>query len=144
MYLHGVNNNHSVLMFAITKIGDKIYRLTTVYIIYAQWLGYFVNNWLADLRYYDKMMASLNFHIEIKPGMNLEFMQTIGSIIIELWNIEGCIGVDFKQDSNYFTKIISYWITGLYIRFYFFWYSKAPCGLMPGLKLGKRVNSQAG
>jgi len=32
--------------------------------------------------------------------MNLEFMQTIGSIIIELRNIEGCTGIDFKQDSN--------------------------------------------
>jgi quinol monooxygenase YgiN len=46
------------------------------------------------------MMVSLNYHLEIKPGMNLEFMQTIGSIIIELRNIEGCTGIDFKQDSH--------------------------------------------
>ena len=32
--------------------------------------------------------------------MKLEFMQTIGSIIIELRNIEGCTGIDFKQDPH--------------------------------------------
>ena len=45
-------------------------------------------------------MVSINFHLEIKSGMNLEFMQTIGSIIIELRNIEGCTGIDFKQDPH--------------------------------------------
>jgi hypothetical protein len=43
-------------------------------------------------------MVSINFHLEIKPGMNLEFMQSIGSIIIEIRKLEGCIGIDFKQD----------------------------------------------
>jgi len=37
-------------MFGTTKIGDKIYWSSTVYIIYAQCLGLFVNNLLADLR----------------------------------------------------------------------------------------------
>lgn len=30
--------------------------------------------------------------------MHLEFMQSIGSIIIEIRNLEGCGGVDFTQD----------------------------------------------
>jgi len=45
-------------------------------------------------------MVSLNYHLEVKPDKNLEFMQTIGSIVIELENIEGCNGIDFKQDSR--------------------------------------------
>jgi hypothetical protein len=45
-------------------------------------------------------MVSINFHLEIKPGMNLEFMQSIGSIIIEIRKLEGCIGIDFKQDPH--------------------------------------------
>jgi quinol monooxygenase YgiN len=45
-------------------------------------------------------MVSINFHIKIKPGMNLEFMQSIGSIIIEIRKLEGCIGIDFKQDPH--------------------------------------------
>ena len=32
--------------------------------------------------------------------MNLEFLQSIGSIIIELRNLKDCIGADFKQDHN--------------------------------------------
>ncbi len=32
--------------------------------------------------------------------MNLEFMQSIGSIIIELRKLEGCIGIDFNQDPH--------------------------------------------
>ena len=43
-------------------------------------------------------MVSVNFHFQIKPRMNLEFMQSIGSIIIEIRKLEGCIGIDFKQD----------------------------------------------
>ena len=43
-------------------------------------------------------MASINFSFNIKPGMNLEFMQSIGSIIIEIRNLEGCGGIDFTQD----------------------------------------------
>ena len=45
-------------------------------------------------------MVSINYNLEIKPSMNLEFMQTIGSIIIELRNLEGCTGIDFKQDPH--------------------------------------------
>jgi hypothetical protein len=45
-------------------------------------------------------MVNINFHLNIKPGMNLEFMQSIGSVIIELRKLEGCIGIDFKQDPH--------------------------------------------
>ena len=45
-------------------------------------------------------MASINFSFNIKPGMNLEFMQSIGSIIIEIRNLEGCGGIDFTQDPH--------------------------------------------
>ena len=45
-------------------------------------------------------MVSINFQFKIKPGMNLEFMQSIGSIIIEIRKLEGCTGIDFKQDPH--------------------------------------------
>ena len=32
--------------------------------------------------------------------MNLEFMQSIGSIIIEIRRLNGCTGIDFKQDPH--------------------------------------------
>ena len=40
-----------------TKIGDKIYWSSTVYIIYAQCLGFIVNNLLADLRVNKKIFV---------------------------------------------------------------------------------------
>ena len=45
-------------------------------------------------------MVKIIFNLVTKPGMNLEFLQSIGSIIIELRNVKGCIGTDFKQDHN--------------------------------------------
>ncbi len=36
-----------------------------------------------------------------KSGKNLEFMQTIGSIIVDLRRVKGCIGVDLQQDDQY-------------------------------------------
>jgi quinol monooxygenase YgiN len=45
-------------------------------------------------------MVNIIFHLEVKPGKKLEFMQSIGSLIIELRRLEGCIGIDIKQDPN--------------------------------------------
>jgi len=42
-------------------------------------------------------MISIQFSFKTKPGMNLEFLQTMGSIIIELHKIKGCVNIDFKQ-----------------------------------------------
>ena len=32
--------------------------------------------------------------------MNLEFLQTMGSIIVDLHKVKGCIHIDFQQDSQ--------------------------------------------
>ena len=32
--------------------------------------------------------------------MNLELMQSIGSIIVDLRKVKGCLGIDFQQDSQ--------------------------------------------
>jgi hypothetical protein len=45
-------------------------------------------------------MVNIIFQLEVKPGKKLEFMQSIGSLIIELRRLEGCIGIDIKQDPN--------------------------------------------
>jgi len=45
-------------------------------------------------------MVNILFQLEVKPGMKLEFMQCMGSVIIELRSIEGCTGIDFKQDPH--------------------------------------------
>ena len=45
-------------------------------------------------------MVKIIFNLVTKPGMNLELLQSIGSIIIELRNLKGCIGTDFKQEPN--------------------------------------------
>ena len=45
-------------------------------------------------------MISLHFSFKSKPGMKLEFLQTMGSIIVDLHKIEGCINIDFQQDSQ--------------------------------------------
>jgi quinol monooxygenase YgiN len=46
-------------------------------------------------------MVSVIFDFKTKPNKNLEFMQAIGSIIVDLRKVKGCIGVDFQQaDEN--------------------------------------------
>ena len=42
-------------------------------------------------------MISIYFSFETKPGKNLEFLQTMGSIIIDLHKVKGCVNIDFQQ-----------------------------------------------
>ena len=46
-------------------------------------------------------MINLIFEFKTKPNKNLEFMQSIGSVIVDLRRLEGCIGVDLQQDNRY-------------------------------------------
>ena len=46
-------------------------------------------------------MISINFILNTKPGKNLEFLQTMGSIIVDLYKVKGCMNIDFKQDDLY-------------------------------------------
>ena len=43
-------------------------------------------------------MTSINFILKTKPGMNLELLQVMGSVIMNFHNVEGCLNVAFKQD----------------------------------------------
>jgi quinol monooxygenase YgiN len=45
-------------------------------------------------------MINIHFSFKTKPGMKLEFMQTIGSIMIDLHKVEGCINIDLQQDDQ--------------------------------------------
>ena len=45
-------------------------------------------------------MIHLHFSFKTKPGMKLEFLNTMGSIIIDLHKVEGCINIDFQLDSQ--------------------------------------------
>ncbi|MBT7827088.1 MAG: hypothetical protein HN600_10890, partial [Bacteroidetes bacterium] len=63
-------------MYAITKIGDKIYRSSTVYIIYAQCLGLFINNFLAELRYYNRWYINKNWFIEANAILATRYRKT--------------------------------------------------------------------
>ena len=45
-------------------------------------------------------MISINLSFNTKSGKNLEFMQSIGSIIVDLRKVKGCLGIDFQQDSQ--------------------------------------------
>ena len=45
-------------------------------------------------------MINIHFSFKTKPGMKLEFLQTIGSIIIDLHKGEGCINIDLQQDDQ--------------------------------------------
>jgi len=47
-----------------------------------------------------KSMISIYFSFETKPGKNLEFLQTMGSIIVDLHNVEGCVNIDFQQHNQ--------------------------------------------
>ncbi len=46
-------------------------------------------------------MVSIVLSFKTKSGKNLEFMQTIGSIIVDIRRIKGCTGVDLQQDDQY-------------------------------------------
>jgi len=39
----------------------------------------------------------MHFSFKTKAGMNLEFLQTMGSIIIDLHKVKGCVNIDFQQ-----------------------------------------------
>ena len=43
-------------------------------------------------------MVSIIFSLKTKPYKHLEFMQMIGSIIVDLRRVKGCTGVDLQQD----------------------------------------------
>jgi len=45
-------------------------------------------------------MVSIELNFKTKPNKNLEFMQAIGSIIVDLRNVKGCIGIDLKQNNQ--------------------------------------------
>ena len=45
-------------------------------------------------------MISLIFNFKTSSNKNLEFLQSIGSIIIDLRKVEGCIGIDLQQDDR--------------------------------------------
>jgi len=45
-------------------------------------------------------MVSINYNFKTNAGKNLEFLQTIGSIIIELRKVKGCKGIDIQQDDQ--------------------------------------------
>lgn len=47
----------------------------------------------------NKSMISINFRLDTKPGMNLELLQVMGSIIVNMHGVEGCVNIDFKQDN---------------------------------------------
>jgi len=42
-------------------------------------------------------MVSIIFNFKTRPNKNLEFMQAIGSIIVDLRKVKDCIGIDFQQ-----------------------------------------------
>ena len=45
-------------------------------------------------------MVSVTFNLKTNTGKNLEFLQTIGSIIIGLRKVEGCKNIDLQQDDK--------------------------------------------
>ena len=45
-------------------------------------------------------MISLIFNFKTKSNENLEFLQSIGSIIIDLRKVKGCLGIDLQQDDR--------------------------------------------
>jgi quinol monooxygenase YgiN len=45
-------------------------------------------------------MTSIHFNLKTKPGMKLEFLQTMGSIIVDLHKVNGCMNIDFQQDGQ--------------------------------------------
>ena len=45
-------------------------------------------------------MISLIFNFKTKSNENLEFLQSIGSIIVDLRKVKGCMGIDLQQDDR--------------------------------------------
>jgi quinol monooxygenase YgiN len=45
-------------------------------------------------------MTSIIFYLKTKPGKNLEFLQSVGTIITSIRNTKGCVSIDFKQRSE--------------------------------------------
>jgi len=45
-------------------------------------------------------MLVSKFHVKTKRGKKLEFMQTIGSILVGLRKAKGCVGIDFQQNDK--------------------------------------------
>lgn len=45
-------------------------------------------------------MIIINFDLKTNTGKNLEFLQTIGSIIVDLHKAKGCINIDLQQDND--------------------------------------------
>lgn len=45
-------------------------------------------------------MIIINFTLKTNTGKNLEFLQTIGSIIVDLHKANGCINIDLQQDDD--------------------------------------------
>ena len=43
-------------------------------------------------------MISIIYKLKTKPGMNLELLQVVGSIIVNMQKLEGCLNIDFKQN----------------------------------------------
>jgi quinol monooxygenase YgiN len=43
-------------------------------------------------------MVSIIFLLKTKPGLNLELLQVMGSMIVNMQKAEGCLNIDFKQD----------------------------------------------
>jgi quinol monooxygenase YgiN len=45
-------------------------------------------------------MIKINFIFKTKSIKNLEFMQSVGPIIIDLRKVKGCMGIDLQQDGR--------------------------------------------
>lgn len=45
-------------------------------------------------------MIIINFTLKTNTGKNLEFLQTIGSIIVDLHKAKGCINIDLQQEND--------------------------------------------
>ena len=45
-------------------------------------------------------MVNIIFKLKTKPNKYLEFMQSIGTIIVDLRNIKGCDAIDFQKDDQ--------------------------------------------
>lgn len=44
-------------------------------------------------------MISIKYILKAKPGKNLELLQVMGSNIVNMQRVEGCLNIDFKQDN---------------------------------------------
>ena len=65
-------------------------------------------------------MISTIFDFKTKSFKNLEFKQTIGSIIIDIRKVKGCLGIDLQQydlDKNHFKLRLSWQSRDLIIEF---------------------------